>query len=390
MIIKYRNCEYKDLELIIRLKELGMRWYIEKIYGWNIEIQREKTKREIDKFIDTMKIIVIDDKDVGVTNFFEEKGIYHVGLIIIHPDYQGKGIATKIISGYIDTARQENKDIIIKTYKDNPAKRLYERLGFKQYKEDDTHVYLCINYKKEEENMNEKIEEFVESFKENNDIEYLKKQFRNVYFIIGTAYAGKSTMIKMLSEYYDGIICEENYTGKVFKEYGVNMIEQPNLCYTDNHSMEEFVNRTPDEYYNWLRSTEMEVTPIEISELLKLTTKYPDKKIFVDTSIPMEIIKLISDFQHVAVMVCESSMSINKFFDRPDYEKNIIFQAIKKSSNPDATLLNFRKCIEKNNSQERYDYFLNSGFYVFKRDDSLTLEQTMDILAQHFKLKQKN
>ncbi len=49
-------------------------------------------------------------------------------------------------------------------------------------------------------------------------------------------------------------------------------------------------------------------------------------------------------------------------------------------------MLNYRKCLEKANSQERYNYFLNSGFYVFKRDDSLTLEQTKDIIAKHFQL----
>lgn len=234
--------------------------------------------------------------------------------------------------------------------------------------------------------IDKKLEEFIIEFKEQYNIEHLNSQFRNVYFIIGTAYAGKSTMIKMLSEHYDGIMCEENYTGKVFKEYGVNPNDQPNLCYTDNHSMEEFVNLTPDEYYNWLRSNEIEVTPIEIGELLKLTSKYPDKKIFVDTSIPMEILKIISDYEHVAVMVCDSSMSVNKFFERPDYEKNIIFKAIMNSENPDATMLNFRKCIEKNNSLERYNYFYNSGFYVFKRDNTLTLEQTRDTIAQHFKL----
>ena len=237
--------------------------------------------------------------------------------------------------------------------------------------------------------INEELKKFIDEFKIQYDIEHLRKQFKNVYFIIGTAYAGKTTMIKMLSEHYSGIMCEENYTIRVFDEYEVNPTDQPNLCYTNNHSMEEFVNRTPDEYYNWLRSNEMEVTPIEINELLKVISKYPDKKIFVDTSIPMEILKLISDFEHVTVMVCEPSMSVDRFFARPDYEKQIIFQAIRNSPNPEATLLNFRKCIEKNNSLERYNYFLNSGFYVFKRDDSLTIEQTMDILVQHFKLKQK-
>lgn len=36
-------------------------------------------------------------------------------------------------------------------------------------------------------------------------------KFNNVYFINGTAYAGKSTMVKMLAEKYNGMACEENY-----------------------------------------------------------------------------------------------------------------------------------------------------------------------------------
>lgn len=33
----------------------------------------------------------------------------------------------------------------------------------------------------------------------------------DIYYIIGTAYAGKSTMVKLLAEKHDGIACEENY-----------------------------------------------------------------------------------------------------------------------------------------------------------------------------------
>ncbi|MBQ9319095.1 MAG: hypothetical protein IJR82_05635 [Bacilli bacterium] len=233
------------------------------------------------------------------------------------------------------------------------------------------------------------IKKFVEQFKKHYDIDYLRNQFKNVYFIIGTAYAGKSTMIKMLADYYDGMICEENYGLNFLENYGVNPISHPCLCYTRSHSMQEFVNRTPDEYYDWLRGTKMEVTPIEISELIKYTNKYPDKKIFVDTSIPMEILKLIADYHQVAVMLSEQSMSVDRFFDRPDYEKQIIFRAIKHSDNPDEALLNFKKCMQKNNSIERYNYFLNSGLYTFKRDDNLTLEQTLDIIAKHFNLNHK-
>lgn len=215
----------------------------------------------------------------------------------------------------------------------------------------------------------------------------IKNKFKNVYFIIGTAYAGKSTMVKMLADHNNGIMCGENYATNVFKDYGVNSKDQPNLCYTNNHSMEEFVSRTPDEYYNWIKNCDIEVAPIEISELLELTSKYPNKKIFVDTSIPMEILKEISDYDHVAVMLSEKQMSVDRFFERDDYEKQIIFRAIKNSKDPEVTMANYRKVLEKLNSQERYSKFLNSGFWVFKRNDSLTLEQTMQCLEKHFKNK---
>ena len=101
----------------------------------------------------------------------------------------------------------------------------------------------------------------------------------------------------------------------------------------------------------------------------------------------METLKEISDYGHVAVMLSEKRMSVDRFFERDDYEKQIIFSAINTSNDSKATMANYRKILEKLNSQERYNAFLNSGFWVFKRDDSLTLEQTMGYLEKHFKLK---
>ena len=33
----------------------------------------------------------------------------------------------------------------------------------------------------------------------------------HIFYINGTAYAGKSTMVKLLAEKYNSIACEENY-----------------------------------------------------------------------------------------------------------------------------------------------------------------------------------
>lgn len=45
-------------------------------------------------------------------------------------------------------------------------------------------------------------------FIENNILKYYLK---DVYFITGTAYAGKSTMVKMLSERYNMVLCHRDF-----------------------------------------------------------------------------------------------------------------------------------------------------------------------------------
>ena len=76
-------------------------------------------------------------------------------------------------------------------------------------------------------------------------------KFETVYFINGTAYAGKSTMVKLLAEKYDGIACEENYQDRLLENLDTK--EFPNLTYTrDLQDWGEFVRRTPDEYEAWV------------------------------------------------------------------------------------------------------------------------------------------
>lgn len=146
MNFELRNCTLNDLEFIIDLKSLGMKWYIEKLYGWDYEIQKQITISELDKDLNNMKIIVVDGKDVGVTTFSEYDDYFEVGLIVIHPDYQNQGIASRIIKNYIEIANFKKKRIILKTYKENPAQRLYMRLGFSVYRTDNTHLYFEINF----------------------------------------------------------------------------------------------------------------------------------------------------------------------------------------------------------------------------------------------------
>lgn len=210
------------------------------------------------------------------------------------------------------------------------------------------------------------------------------KRFKNVYFINGTAYAGKSTMVKMLAEKYNGIACEENYQD--VKLSHLDSREFPGLTYTrDLKDWREFIRRTPDEYEEWVKVVTKECTILEM-QIIEELSKY-DKPVFVDTNIPVETLMEIADKNQVLIMLAEPEISVNRFFERPDKEKQFLYKLLLEEEDSERAMSNFRECLKRVNSKEIYDKFLHSGFNVIKRDDARTIEETFALVERTFNLK---
>lgn len=208
-------------------------------------------------------------------------------------------------------------------------------------------------------------------------------RFENTFFINGTAYAGKSTMVKRLAEKYGGIACEENYHNALLP--GLNKDEFPGLTYTrDLKDWHDFVRRTPDEYEAWVRRTSKECERLELRILSELSAR--GKMIFVDTNISIETLKKVSDDHHVLIMLADPDISVNRFFERPDREKQFLYRLMMEEENPERALENFRECLKRINSPAAYDAFLHSGFQVLLRDENRSIEDTLALVEKAFGL----
>lgn len=208
-------------------------------------------------------------------------------------------------------------------------------------------------------------------------------KFKNIYFIIGNAYAGKSTMINLLAKKYNGILCEENYHNKVLNELDAN--DFPALTYTrDLKDWREFIRRTPKQYEMWIKDVSKECEIIELQLLKKIVNE--NKKVFVDTNISIETLKKISDKDHVLVMLTDPKISVNRFFERSDKEKQFLYKLLLQEENPNEALDNFRKCLERINTEENYQMYFNSGFNVIIRDDNRSIDETLKLVEEKFKL----
>ena len=205
----------------------------------------------------------------------------------------------------------------------------------------------------------------------------------NFYFFTGTSYAGKSTMVHLLAEKHKGIECGENYHDNYDGE--LDPEEFPALCYTrDLKDWHDFIRRTPDEYANWIAAAKKECEIIELRMIEKMETN--DRKVFVDTNISLETLHKISDRKHVMVMLSPREMAIDRFFDRPDKEKQFLYRLLLEENDPEAALENFRHCLERINSKENYNAFLNCGFPVNLRDENLGIQGTLKLVEKVFNL----
>jgi hypothetical protein len=190
-------------------------------------------------------------------------------------------------------------------------------------------------------------------------------------------------MVKLLAARHDGIACEENYQNSMIENLCCD--EFPNLTYTrDLENWSDFVRRTPEEYENWIDGCANECTVLELKILDEIAKQ--DKKIFVDTNIPIEVLKKITDYEHVLIMLANPDISVNRFFERPDKEKQFIYQLLLKEENPDKAIKNYKECLKRVNSMEKYNRFLNSGFRVIIRDDKRTVEETLSLVEKVFNI----
>ena len=218
----------------------------------------------------------------------------------------------------------------------------------------------------------------------NTTMKQLKEKLKNTYFVIGTAYAGKSTLVKGLAERFGGIACEENYHDAL--EDTLDPVEFPALTYTrDLKDWRHFIRRTPDEYAGWIEDVSKECEIIELKLLDDICNQ--DKPVFVDTNISIETLKEIASENHVLVMLADQHISVNLFFNRPDREKQFLYRLLMEEPDPDFAMENFRQGLMKINSRENYEKFLNSGFPVILRDENRSIEETQLLAAEIFGLK---
>ena len=130
-----------DREWLWQTKSRCMREYIEQTWGtWDEDAQRASFT---DRFeLGEINIIVSGGRDVGFIAALNEPTAIQLFNIMIAPEFQNQGVGTAVLQHLQAVARALGVPIRLQVLMVNPARKLYDRLGFTLTEETPTHFRM--------------------------------------------------------------------------------------------------------------------------------------------------------------------------------------------------------------------------------------------------------
>ncbi|MFZ5624167.1 MAG: GNAT family N-acetyltransferase [Gemmatimonadota bacterium] len=138
--IALRPAAAADREFAWQVRRLAMGPWLQRVFGWDEEAERAA----FDRGFDPARILVVEERGraAGVLEV-EDRGnelvLVQMGLL---PAFQRRGIGTALVQHLIREADVRPAAILVELLQGNPARRLFERAGFRIVGATPTHVQL--------------------------------------------------------------------------------------------------------------------------------------------------------------------------------------------------------------------------------------------------------
>jgi len=139
--LQLRKATGNDSEFAYRVKKAAFRQYVEAVWGWNEDEQRQLHAGRFSA--QDFRIVNVGGVDVGIMAVVADPDCLKLNQLFILPEHQSKGIGGACMSLLIDEAHRLNLPVRLGVLKVNPrALAFYKRLGFTQTGETETHILM--------------------------------------------------------------------------------------------------------------------------------------------------------------------------------------------------------------------------------------------------------
>ncbi len=124
--MRLRRATNADDGFCFRLNEASLREYIEPVYGWDPDFQRNHHA----EWFDADRLSIIEDDDgnaVGVLEVIDEVDHLYLSRMELLPEAQGRGLGTSVVHDLLRQGRTVRLHVFTNNVR---ARRFYEGLGF--------------------------------------------------------------------------------------------------------------------------------------------------------------------------------------------------------------------------------------------------------------------
>jgi ribosomal protein S18 acetylase RimI-like enzyme len=128
MPVTLRPATEADLPFLLALREATM---TEHLLRAGEPADPDSHAARVRARLDDAQIVCVDGAPAGLLKAYREPDSWVVMQIQILPALQGRGLGASVLRRVLDEADRERVPVSLKVLKGNPARRLYERLGFR-------------------------------------------------------------------------------------------------------------------------------------------------------------------------------------------------------------------------------------------------------------------
>ena len=213
----------------------------------------------------------------------------------------------------------------------------------------------------------------------------LKHSLQNVYFFVGTACGGKTTMARELSKKYGFIYFSDNWYEDNFKVWDSIIDEkyQPNSIKRREINWEKYFSRSVAEFLADKNDNHgsNEYLPFSIIELIKLSQ---NNKVMADVWIEdFEFLSEISDYNRIACLLAPGELIIRDYYQREDHKS--FTECIQSLKDPEKKF-DTQNELFRLGAIEMAEKAKKHNFFSIMRSEESTVEGTLKLLEEHFKL----
>lgn len=129
-----------DLPFAYDVLRQAFQAYVEQTWGWDEDQQRALFLAGYDPAL--TEVVVYDGLDVGFMRLEDHDRFLFLDTIALLPDYQGQGLGAELMRRVLKYAAERGLPVQLHVLRVNPAKTLYERLGFSVTGGDDYRLFM--------------------------------------------------------------------------------------------------------------------------------------------------------------------------------------------------------------------------------------------------------